>query len=385
MTAAKLYSPEPNILERKFADHLAQRGTAQDKGVFASRSRVQGISRITRWTIGLSALAGIVSGGLIGGAEVWLREVVLAGSDAVWQETMHYWAAFYAFVGVVSAIEIALLYLMTLRGIARLTRHSGLRFARGDDGGLLSHSLARAGLEFPNPQVHVYGIDPYAYVWNWKLTALNIAYKLKVGVSSFILRVFLSRVAARVAIRGMIPLFAGPLYAAWNAYIVWRIMTEAQLRALGPLAVDNVIKTHFQLLAEWDETAKNVILHATGEMLTHGRDAHPNQIYLLTQLRAALDHDAPITLDWADMRQDLPTLDAARQTILLDSLTLSCVIGTRMHHGQMKLLESVCHDCGANLHKDRLRDLRKALKKGQEVDGTALASTRSDMASHPLM
>ena len=270
---------------------------------------------------------------------------------------------------------------LALRGIARITRHSGLRFSGGDERELLSHSLARAGLEFPNPQVKIYGIDPYAHVWNWKLTALNIAYKLKVGVSSFILRVFLRRVAARMAIRGMVPLLAGPLYAVWNAYIIWRIMKEARVRTLGRLVVDNMIEAHFQSWEKCDETEKNVILHATGEMLTHGRDAHPNQIYLLTRLRKELNHDAHISLDWGTMGQDLPELKPASQSLVLDMLTLSCLIGTRIHREQIALLESACQDCGTVLHEDRLRDLRKALIKGHEVTRSDVSSTRSGDAS----
>ncbi|MGY6646282.1 MAG: LBF_2804 family protein [Salinarimonas sp.] len=379
MSAAEIYSPEPNLLERKFAAYLAQRGAGRDSGDHPSRESVQKIARVTKWVIVLSALAGIVSGGLIGGAEIWMRYGLLDGMDHLgWREALPYWLAFYAFAGLVSAVEIALLYGLALSGIARVTQHSGLQLARGDARGLFSHSLARAALEFPSPQVRVYGIDPYAYVANWKLTALNIAYKLKVGVSSFLLRVFLRRVAARVAIRGMIPLFAGPLYAVWNAYIVWRIMTEARVRTLGPFVVDNLIAAHFRDTDDVGDTEKQVILHGAGEMLTRGRDAHPNQIYLMTRLRAALDQDGDITLDWPAMRGHLKALDAVGQTRVLDLLTVSCVIGVRIRREQMELLRSACQECGATLHEDRMKDLHKAVIRGHQVKGAELAATRHD-------
>ena len=379
MPAAEIYSPEPNVLERRFAAHLAQRGAEGGSANHSSAERVQKIGRVTRWIIGLSALAGIVSGGLIGGAEIWMRHGIFDGMEDVgWREALPYWTAFYVFAGVVSAVEIALLYALALIGIARVTQYSGLPLSRGNGRGLFAHSLARAALEFPNLQVRIYGIDPYAYVANWKLTALNIAYKLKVGVSSFILRVFLRRVAARMAIRGMVPLIAGPLYAAWNAYIVWRIMTEARVRTLGPFAVDNLISAHFQDAGELGDTEKNVILHAAGEMLTRGRDAHPNQVYLMTRLREALKHDEDITLDWPTIRRHLPTLDAAGQTRVLDLLTVSCVIGARIRREQTALLRSACRECGADLHEDRVRELHKALKRGHEVTYEDLSATRSD-------
>ncbi|MCC5969105.1 MAG: hypothetical protein JJU15_04095 [Pararhodobacter sp.] len=382
MSAAETYSPEPNLLERRFAAHLAQRGAESGTSGHPSRERVQKIGRVTRWVIGLSAFAGIVSGGLIGGAEIWMRQGILDGmEDTGWREVLPYWTVFYLFVGAISAVEIVLLYALALTGIARVTQNAGLPLSRHDGRGLFAHSLARAALEFPNPQVHIYGIDPYAHVSNWKLTALSIAYKLKVGVSSFLLRVFLRRVAARMVVRGMVPLIAGPLYAVWNAYIVWRIMTEARVRTLGPFAVDNLIAAHFQNVADLGDSEKDVILNAAGEMLSRGRDAHPNQVYLMTRLREALNRDGDIALDWTAVRDDLPELDAARQTRVLNLLALSCIIGARIHREQSALLRSACQDCGAMLNEDRLKDLRKRLKHGHQVTAKDLSATRRDANS----
>ena len=383
MPATQTYSPEPNILERRFADHLARRSPGDDAWAAPSDARVRRISRITRWSIALAALAGIVSGGVIGGAEVWMRQGLFDGDmeDLGWREALPYWAAFYAFAGVISAVEIALLYAVALVGIARITQQSGLPLSRGEGHGLLAHSLARAGLEFPNPRARVHGIDPYAHVARWKLTALNLAYKMKVGVSSFLLRVFLRRVAARMAIRGLVPLLAGPLYAVWNAWIIARIMAEARLRTLGPFAVDNLIAAQFESAGDLDSTEKDVLEHAVGEMLTRGQDGHPNLIYLLERLRTALRRDGDIVLDWDTMRPHLPRLDAAGQARVLDLLTVSCLIGGRLRPEQTALLRDACRDCGAKLEVARLADLRKALARGRKVTNAELQATRSPGAA----
>jgi hypothetical protein len=380
--AAEIYSPDPNMLERRIADHLARRGADDRTQAHSSRNRVHEIGRVTKWVIGLSALAGIISGLLIGGAEIWVRQGIFDGMDDVgWREALPYWTAFFIFAGAVSAVEIAALYALALIGIARVTHYSGLPLSRDGGRGLFAHSLARAALEFPNSQVRIYGIDPYAYVSNWKLTALNIAYKLKVGVSSFILRVFLRRVAARMAIRGAVPLIAGPLYAVWNAYIVWRIMTEARVRTLGPFAVDNLIAAHFQDASDLGDAEKDVVLHAAGEMLTQGRDAHPNQVYLMTRLSEALKRGEDIAPDWDATRRHLPTLEPASQTRVLDLLTVSCVIGARIRREQIALLRSACQECGVALCDDRVKQLHKALKRGHEVTVEDLAATRDETVS----
>lgn len=363
-------------MERKFADYLARHS---DEGAAegSAHADVQKINRVTNWVIGLSAFAGIVSGGLIGGGEVWLRHGYFDGmEDLSWRETWPYWAIFYAFAGVVSAVEIALLYFMTLSGVARVARHAALPLSRNEEKGLLAHSLARAALEFPNPQIRICGIDPYARVSNWKLTALNLVYKLKVGVSSFLLRVFLRRVAARMAIRGFVPLLAGPLYAFWNAFIVWRIMAEARMRTLGPFAVDNLITAHFHDADKIDDTEKNVILHAAGEMLICGRDAHPNQAYLMARLRHALGCEKEIDLDWKEMSRHLPEMDAARQTRILDLMTVSCLIGSRIHNDQKLVLHEACQACGTALDAAGLKSLHKALRRGEKITPERLAKTR---------
>ncbi len=378
MTAVDIYSPEPNLLERKFADYLARHCAEQGTADHPSSVRIASIRRTSRWIIALAALAGVISGGLIGGSEIWMRQNILSGIDATdWRETWPYWSVFYLLVGVVSAVEIALLYAIALRGIARVAHHSGLSVSHDEGRALFAHSLARTALEFPSPQIRIYGIDPYAHVANWKLTALNVAYKLKVGVSSFVLRVFLRRVAARMAIRSMVPLFAGPLYAIWNAYIIGRIMSEAQVRTLGPFAVDMLIRSSFSNSYDLHEKEQDVVLQAAGEMLTRGQDAHPNQIYLLNKLRAALGHRKDIALDWPAMRRHLRNLNSAGQARVLDVLTVSCVIGTGIRSEQMELLRDACADCDTALNDARLKALRKAFKRGEALSLAKLSDTRS--------
>lgn len=376
--AAETFSPEPTMLERKFADYLAQQGKDSGAAGHPSRESLKTTNRLTHRIIFCAALAGIISGGLIGGAEMWMRQGLLADMEGDgWRETWPYWAAFYAFAGVVSAVEIALLYALALGGVVRILQGSGLSLSAQDGGGLFAHALARAALEFPNPQIEIYGIDPYARVASWKLTALNIAYKMKVGVSSFLMRVFLRRVASRMAIRGIIPLLAGPLYAAWNAYIIWRILTEARVRTLGPFAVDNLIAAHFQNARDLDDTTKDVILQAAAEMVTRGRDSHPNQIYLMARLRTALDWTEEIALDWPATRRHLPVLGWGDQIRVLDLMTLSCIIGSRSNRDQMALLRTACQDCSMVLLEDRVYGVRRSLRKGKKVTDRDLSFTRA--------
>lgn len=362
------YSPEPNILERKAADYLAQLSSADVEWHERTPAEADAIRRATHRAVILAALAGIVSGGIIGGTEVWIRQGAFDG-DIGWREQLPYWIGFFAFASVISAIEIAYLYAVALNGIARVTGRSGL--ALGGDGypQHFARGLGRAALEFPNPRVLIFGIDPYAYVPRWLLAAKNIAYKLKVGVSSFVLRVFLRRVVARMAIRGFVPLIAGPLYAAWNAIIVWRIMREARIRTLGPFAVEHVVSELFGEGEGPGGAAADAILQGAGEMLMRGYDAHPNQIYLLMRLREELGVEGTDSLrvDWTGQRQALKSLGEADRERLLKVLTLSAILGSSTSRQQKRLLREAYEACGTEFRPEGLKQLRAKLKDGRRI------------------
>jgi hypothetical protein len=374
---ADIYSPEPNILERKAADYLAHGADGTAEVGDAQRARVVLIARATWWVVGLSAVAGIISGGIIGGSEVWLRLTVIDDDEAGLLDHWQIWAWFFAFAGLVSAIEIAFLYWISLRSVVRIACLSGLELGHSGYPALFARGLARGALEFPNPQVEVVGIDPYALVPRWQLALLGVTYRMKVGVSSFVLRVFLRRVAARMAVRGFVPLIAGPLYAAWNAYIIWRIMTEARIRTLGPFAVDALVAEVKQHDHGDDADAfQDVMLHGAGEMLVRGRDAHPNRFYLMFRLREAFHHEADIRLDWDRQIARLKDLDVDAQSLVLDVLTLGAILGSKLRREEKDMLQQASTACGKTFHPERLKNLSLRLRKGHKIDHDELASAR---------
>lgn len=364
------YSPEPNILERRAANYLAGFSPPQESGAAPSAGADgEELKQATRNAVVLAILAGIISGGLIGGSEIWVRQGMLDGMEGLdWQEQWPYWTGFFVFAGIVSAVEIAFLYWVALRGVVRVVNSSGL--AIGEDGypGLFARGLARGALEFPSPRVEVLGVDPYAYVSRWRLLARNIGYKMKVGVSSFLLRVFLRRVAARLAVRGMVPLVAGPLYAAWNAFIVWRIMREARARALGPPALDAVIAEAFQEEGNRPgERAAAVILQGAGELVRRGRQAHPNYVYLLCRLCEELGHEEDIEVAWDAHRSALGELGKNEQSQVLAVFTIAALLGGKPRRGQVELLREAGEASGRRLREDDFKSLREALMSGREI------------------
>jgi hypothetical protein len=242
--------------------------------------------------------------------------------------------------------------------------------------GAPDRDLARLQL-VPNPHHVVHGVDPYALMPRWRLLAHNLLYKVKVGASSFIIRIVMRRLFARAALRGFIPLLAIPLYAVWNAWITWRIVNEATLRALGPGAVDTVVeilKNHEERLSE---EASDLLLHGMAEMVMRGYDAHPNYILLIKRLVEEIDPEREeIETDWENDKDHLGKIAEAEKAVVLDTLTLAAVLAGRPRRAQRRFLKEVHEQAGRTLDPQAFKKLAKAFTAGKGVGVEELERVR---------
>lgn len=370
--------PEPNVLERKASLYLERRCDGIDRRDRAGEPDRASLAKVRRNAVAWAVLSGLLSGAIIGGSEAWLRLVHQGGIENLsFRDQLPYWAAFYVFVGVVTIVEMAFLYWNALDATARVNALLGAPLDGEDRSELLSVGLARAALESPNPHHVVHGVDPYALMPRWRLVAQNLLYKVKVGASSFVLRIAMRRLFARAALRGFIPLLAIPLYAVWNAWITWRIVNEARLRALGPGAIDTVvdlIKTHDGGLSE---EAVDILLHGVAETVMRGYDAHPNYILLIKRLVEEVDPEREeIETDWESDRDNLERLDEDEKTIVLDVLTLATVLAGAPRRAQRDFLAQVHEQAGRRLDPKALKKLAKAFTAGKGVDAEQLEEVR---------
>jgi hypothetical protein len=370
--------PEPNALEKRASLYLMSRSSrakAANGDHEVDRNKLTSIRRrAVTWAI----VSGILSGAVIGGTEVWLRLVYSGGIENLpFRDQLPYWAAFYAFVGAVTVVEMAFLYWNALDATAKVNTALGAPLKEyGTE--LVAVGLARAALEAPNPHQVVHGVDPYALMPKWRLLARNLLYKAKVGASSFILRIVMRRLVARAALRGYIPLLAIPLYAIWNAWITWRVVNEARLRTLGPGAIKTVTGLLRDRKYARSDHVREAILHGVGEIVMRGYDAHPNYILLVRRLVDELDPESDeIEVDWDNREANLANLDEDEKTLLLDVLTISTVLAGRPRSDQRRFLEAVYKECGREMQPDALKRLRKEFTAGRGVGEQNLKAVRA--------
>lgn len=157
------------------------------------------------------------------------------GSDTFAERIVFYWLLLGSVSIVASALEIILIYYVHLTSAIRVSQVTGLRlFPVDKEKAFVTSALARAALELPHPSKAEFGVDPLAEASKARLFFAAIIYKAKTGISTFLLRLLLKRVLARVAVKSFLPFVAIPVNVFWNALVGYKCLKGARVIALGP-------------------------------------------------------------------------------------------------------------------------------------------------------
>ena len=294
---------------------------------------------------------------------------------------LRYWSIYIGLAVLISGAEVLYLYWNVLREVARISSIAGLGLSSADIEEVTARGLSRAALELPNPQAPVYGIDPYVRVPRWRLFAYALLYRIKIGATSFILRVLLRRVLARSALRVFIPLIGIPVYAVWNSVVTRGVMRESRIRAAGPLVVQELGEWITTESAYLNEESRRLILQGVGEAIIRSEDAHPNFVLLLARLFRELDLSPhSVQNDWQSDRIRLKDLDPRAQNVLLSSLTLAVMIDGRVRKAEKEFLQEAHRRCGRSFEANALSKLRREFFNGQGISEKYMRDMGSRLA-----
>lgn len=380
------YTSIVNLAEQIGLDYLRRWSSTKAAHVhrWSEAERFQ-IERLEWRAIGMAAAAGAVSGGLLAAVEIGLFSGPAALESGAWRELLPRWSIYLAAAVVFSAVELIYLYWTLLRIVGRISTIAGLSLERGEIEQIMALGLSRAALELPSPRVPVYGIDPYARVPRWKELGYAVLYRIKVGLTSFVVRVLLRRVLSRAGLRFYMPLIAVPVFALWNGVVARWVMSEVRTRVAGPIAVDEFsawVSAHKTCLGS---ATRQLILEAVGEAIIVSQDAHPNFVLLLSRLLEDLELAPEPLRQWDVSLALLKDLSATEQNVVLAAATVATVIEGRLRSRQREFLRGLHVACG------RASDTRSVFEARQEFlhgRGIGLILSRYDygsMASHKLV
>jgi hypothetical protein len=359
-----------NFIEQIGLDVLRRRIDRKEFQIHEwSPAELREIERVERRAGIVAAAAGAISGALLGIMEIWFGGVGIdLGAASAWREQLPRWSAYAALTILISGAEVIFLYGYALLAVARISSVAGLSLSAPEVEQLIARGLARAALELPNPRQPIHGIDPYTRVPRWKMVVHAILYRVKVGATTFVLRVLLRRVLARTAFRVLIPLVSVPVFAIWNVLVARWVMREVRVRVAGPFAVQQLGKRVVAARAALDERSARMLLHAAGEIVLRGEDAHPNYALLFERLFADRGIEpAPIEPDWPATRRMMAELPPESQRLVLTIVTVAAGLNSALRKAQRELLAEAFDACGQRFRLDAVLGLRQQLLTGQGI------------------
>ena len=309
-----------------------------------------------------AALAGAISGGLCAAAEVF--------ADFEFPtDPVSYWTLMGVVTVIASVGEIAFIYWLTLSSVHELTRVAGLELFgkdRESSDEALIDALARAALELPNPVDLKVGVNPHREAKKWRLLLISLAYKAKVGVTNFVAKFLIRRVLSRVALRGLLPYVALPVTALWNGIVMWLVLREARIRAMGPSAIEDLVKAIFQDAPPLSAEGRLSAVRAVASAIVRTQDLHPNLVRLLsTVARQAGDTGKNELDDVGLFLENLKTLAPEELRVSLEVLSVACVVDGRLSAREKKLWSDALTAAGRPVNYKGLERLLKAFVRGE--------------------
>ncbi len=326
------------------------------------------LRKVELGAVAQAAFAGAMSGGMCAAAEVigtheW-------PDDAV---------ARYALMGAVTVIaaicEIAFVYWLTLSSVHELARVAGLELFgkdRASSDEALIDALARAALELPNPVDKKAGVNPHRETRKWQLVLVSLAYKAKIGVTNFLAKMLIRRLMGRVALRGLLPFVALPVSAFWNGVVMWLVLREARIRAMGPSAIDELVKVIFDDAPELSEKGRLSAVRAVASAIVRTQDLHPNLVRLLTAVASRTGDTGTNELDDVSLfLENLKALDAVELKVSVQLIAVACIVDGKLSGREKKLWSDAMSAVGRSVEYDGLKRLLKGFVSGDELaDGS---------------
>ncbi|MDP1921203.1 MAG: hypothetical protein Q8L14_33490 [Myxococcales bacterium] len=377
-------APAKPLLERVAVQYFARRserlpsapaaGTTDALHVLNPEER-KAMRAVTRGAIIRSAIAGALSGAISAFAEVWATPFAPEGTPLWSAGSLKFWVVVGVATGVAAVAEILFLYWDILRSTHELARAAGLELFgpnRKTSDDALVDSLARAALELPNPIEDTRGINARREASKTQLLIASLAYKAKVGVTSFVVKMLLRRVLARVLVRGtlqtLLPFVGVPVTAAWNALVTWWVLREARIRAMGPSASQELVDIIFGDAPALTDAGRVSAARAVAASIVRTQDLHPNLCALLDEVMQKVKDTGTVELDdVGEFLSGLKQLSPAELRVTLQVLAIACIVDGRFSSRERKLWSDALAAAGRPIEWQSIERLRVAFVRGDGV------------------
>lgn len=376
-------APAKPLLERVAVQYFARRServapaapaptATQDAVHVLNPTERAAMKRVAVGAIVRSAIAGALSGGVSAIAEVWATPMLPDDAPLLSEPSLEFWLIVGGATAIAAVLEILYLYWDILRSTHELARAAGLELfgpnRKASDAALVD-ALARAALELPNPIDDPRGINPRRESSKLRLLFASLAYKAKVGVTNFLLKMLLRRILARVLVRGtlqtLLPFVGVPVTAAWNALVTWWVLREARIRAMGPSASKELVDLIFADAPALSDAGRLSAARAVAASIVRTQDLHPNLTALLDEVMVHVKDTGGAELDdVGEFLANLKALPPAELRVSLQVLAIACIVDGRFTAREKTLWGDALEAAGRPIEFEPIERLRSAFVSG---------------------
>lgn len=373
-----------SVLERVAIQYFQKRSQARpvtepaDAVHYLNPEERAALWRIERGAVIRAAIAGALSATASAIAEVYASPLLPEGESMFSMGGLKFWAVLGGVTVVASVLEIFYLYWDTLKATHELARAAGLDLFKGvPEKNAVAEALARAALELPNPPDSNWRINPRREASKVRLLAVSLVYKLKVGITSFLMKLLVRKILGRAMVRSvanaMLPFVAVPITAIWNAIVTYRVLQEARLRAMGPSAANELLGLTFSDAPPLSAEGKLAAVRAVAVAIVRTEDLHPNLLAVLHAVSERVGDTGSAELDDpGEFLRSLGGLTEAERRVALQVLAIACVVDGRLSSREKKLLEQALGAAGRSMDLSKIDALRKSFAAGDNLSDEAL-------------
>lgn len=188
-------------------------------------------------------------------------------------------------IGVFTFLEFYLLFMVGLYEAYLMAQAANLELTEEPE--LITPvpgMLARIALEIPDPELRLFGIDPYKTLNKKTVLLKTIIYKLKVMVSNLFAKIFLKALLGRTSLRFYVEYISAPITGFWDAYVTYKILHELRKRIISRKIAEIIllhIRNHHSNLSQ---LGKTTLIRGIANSIVFTKTFHPNFEYILLKL-----------------------------------------------------------------------------------------------------
>ena len=275
-------------------------------------------------------------------------------------------------------IELYLLFSISLRSVASISHLVGIEQTEKDHifNGVFSivNILSRTALEIGEPEMLLFGINPFERVSKKNLLVLSIIYKLKVTVTNKVIYYSLLFLIGSKIFGVPIMFEANLVEMFWSAFVINKVLAEARLRLCGFVIANRIVddlRTN-GLLPQLSDDARISCLRAIGNTVVLTKNYHPNMVILLLEFYEIFNINDPQNLDdWDLFVAGLENLMEHERNFVLDLLTVAAAFDGKISDLESQTLGQA-YGMHTGIYTERLFKLKNSLVAGRMEEAYAL-------------